>query len=200
MGTRTNALVDHRIPDFWNQEAVIESLKASLPDCLAVCDYWSSIEPDDSNSTQLWAARFHHNPPEQDFVWYHGPGGFLIRFGSRVAVVSALCRWRGFLSVEALQVVHSNAFRKIALSLGGSRMLLIPDDEVVEPMAIDHGASLSDCRSELRERCGPPRRRSVLADNDAALEPPACWKVWHDESLYDSLPDTGHQIAEHTLR
>jgi hypothetical protein len=196
MGTRTNALVDHRVADPLRTETVVELLSPTVTDCRAVRDYWSSIEPGYGDTNESWTSRFHHNPPEEDFVWYEGPGGLRVRFGSRAAVVSALCRWRGFLSIEELQRVHANAFRSIARALGGTQVVLIPDDDEVEPMAKYDGAQLGDCVGVLRQRCGPPKRRTVLAEDDSSLASPACWKVWHVESLYNELPDASHQLTE----
>src|SRR5438105_375975 len=127
MGIRANALTDHRVPDYRNQTAVVSLLTPSLPATRAVVEYWRVAQPDYIDSAEAWSARFIHNPPEDDYLRYDGPGGFSVSFGERVARVSGPCRWSGFCTMATLQQPHARAFRAISRALAGTRMALIPD-------------------------------------------------------------------------
>ena len=120
MGTRTNILVDHKVPDHLDRAAVISRLAPTLTATIAVRDYWISIDPDDpGDPSDCWTASPQAPPPHEKFVLYSGPGGFSITFGPKVAKVRASARWRGFLSIEPIRRVHLAAFRSIAAGPGG---------------------------------------------------------------------------------
>jgi hypothetical protein len=158
MGTRTNILVDHRVPEYLDRPAVISRLAPTLTATIAVRDYWISTHPEDRGDlSDCWTASPQAPPPHEKFVLYDGPGGFFVRFGSKIANVRASARWRGFLSIEPIRRVHLPAFRSIALALGANRIAYIPDDDLLTLDAMNDGASLDECIAEMGRRWGPPQ-------------------------------------------
>jgi hypothetical protein len=158
MGTRTNILVDHDVPDPLDRPAVLARLAPTLPATIAVRDYWNSTHPDEpANLDDRWTASRPAPPPHEKWVHYDGPGGFFVTFGPKIANVRASARWRGFLAIEPLRQVHTPAFRRIAAALGAGRLAFLPDDD---PLTLDarlDGASLDDCITQMTQRWGPPQ-------------------------------------------
>jgi hypothetical protein len=58
--------------------------------------------------------------------------------------VRASLRWRGFLSIEPLRRIHLFALRKIAALRGASRIVYMPDDDLIIYDARSQGATLDD--------------------------------------------------------
>jgi hypothetical protein len=169
MGIRANALTDHRVPDYRNQASVVSLLTPTLPAARAVADYWRTAQPDYADTAEAWSARLVHNPPEDDLLRYNGPGGFSVAFGERVARVSGPCRWSGFCTMTALQPPHATAFRAISRALGGERMVLIPDYDPVEEIALYDGSSLDECIALLEQRWGAPQTTTAIVTDDVEV-------------------------------
>ena len=167
MGIQANALTDHRVPDYRNQPAVVSLLTPTLSSALAVADYWRAAQSDYTDTTDTWSARFIHNPPEDDYLRYDGPAGFSVSFGERVARVSGPCRWSGFCTMAALHQQHAIAFRAISRALGGECMVLIPDYDPVEEIALYDGGSLAECITLLEQRWGAPQPTTEIVTEDA---------------------------------
>jgi hypothetical protein len=158
VGTRANILIDHKVPDDLDRPAVIARLAPTLSAIIAVRDYWNSTQPEyPGDLSECWTASPQAPPPHEKWVMYDSPGGFLIKFGSKIANVRASARWRGFLSIEAICRVHLPAFRSIALALGASRIAYLPDDDLLTLDALTDGASLDECIAEMKRRWGPPQ-------------------------------------------
>lgn len=187
MSIRADALIDYRVPDYRDQPAVVSLLSPSLPDARAVDEYWRGADPDYSgNPTESWTARLMHNPSEGDFLRYHGPGGFSIAFGERVARVSGACRWSGFATMRQLQQVHKTAFRSIARALGGTRMVLIPEYDPVNDIALYDTGSLDECIELLRRHWGAPHPVTEMVTEDVEAYYRGQFPVWYVETLnYD---------------
>ncbi len=183
MGIRANALTDYRMPDYRNQAAVIALLMPALPAARAVADYWRSAQPDYIDTAHAWSARLVHNPPEDDFLRYDGPAGFSVAFGERVARISGCCRWSGFCTIAALQSPHAVAFRAIACALGGERMVLIPDYDPVEEIALYGGSSLSECMALLEQHWGVPQPVTAIITDDVEVYYRRKVPVWYTETL-----------------
>jgi hypothetical protein len=155
MGTRTNILADHTVPDPLDRAAVLDWLAPALPKARAVRDFWNAYNPDEArDEDDRWEASRPCPSPYNGSVSYYAPGGFFVYFGSRVVNVRASLRWRGFLSIKPLRRVHLPALRTIAGLLGASRLVYLPDDDPILDAATLDGASLDDCISELRRRWG----------------------------------------------
>jgi hypothetical protein len=157
MGTRTNILADHTVPDPLDRAAVLDTLAPALPEAMAVRDLWNTYNPGEAKvADDRWSASPPAPPPHEWYVSYGAPGGLFVSFGSRVVNVRASLRWRGFLSIEPLRRVHLAAFRKIAGLVGARRIVYLPDDDlIILDAARLEGASLDDCISESRWRWGP---------------------------------------------
>lgn len=183
MGIRANALTDYRVPDYRDQAAVVSLLSPALSATLAVSAYWRVEDPDGADTNGVWSAYFVHNPPEDDILRYNGPGGFGVTFGQRVARVHAACRWSGFATMAELQQVHATALRSIARALGGTRIVLIPDYDPVEEIALYDGGSLEVCVELLRQRWGAPHPRTEIVTPDVEEYYRRKFPVWYVESI-----------------
>jgi hypothetical protein len=49
MGTRTNIIADHTVPDPLDRTAVLDRLAPALPEAMAVRDFWNAYNPDDAS-------------------------------------------------------------------------------------------------------------------------------------------------------
>jgi len=183
MSVRANALVDYRVPDFRDQLAVVSLLAPSLPATRAVVEYWRAASPDYSDAAEAWTAQLVHNPPEDDYLRYHGPGGFSIAFGGCVARVSGICRWSGFATMRQLQQVHAAGFRSIARALGGTQMVLIPEYDPVDDIALYDVGSLDKCIEFLQQRWGAPHPTTDVVTDDVEVYYRRKVPVWYVEKL-----------------
>ena len=97
----------------------------------------------------------------------HGPGGFSVLFGPHVAVIGAACRYSGFATIAALQAAHLPGFRALAKAVGGTRLILVPEDNgPISDAALYDGASLDACVEIIRKTWGPPHSPiEVVTDN-----------------------------------
>ena len=87
MGTRANILVDHKVPDELDRPAVIARLAPTLAATIAVRDYWNSTQPEDPRDlSDCWTASPQAPAPHEKWVFYDGPGGFLIKFGPKILI------------------------------------------------------------------------------------------------------------------
>jgi hypothetical protein len=157
-------------------------LTSVLPAVEAVESYWHGVEPENSTpEPELWKPAQHYGPDQLDYI---GPGGFLISFGQRVVCISASARWSGFLTIEPLRNVHLAAFRSISRSVGGTRLLLLPDAMDERYHAISEALSQEQCVARLREKYGPPQP-SVTAIPPGAFTAaiPGSHLVWFSEVL-----------------
>jgi hypothetical protein len=159
MGSRTNIIADHSVPDPLDRTAVLDRLAPALPEAMAVRDLWNTYDPEWAKGEgDRWEASPPSPPPHDRYVCYDAPGGLFVYFGSRVLNVRASLRWRGFLSIEPLRRVHLPAFRKIAGLLGASRIVYLHDDDlIILDAARLEGAPVEYCISELGRRWGPPQ-------------------------------------------
>ena len=183
MGIRANSLADYSVPDYCDQTAVASLLASALPATQAVADYWRATDPDYVATADTWIAELAHNPPENNFLRYHGPGGFSVAFGQHVVRVHAACRWSGFATISPLQRVHAGAFRSIGRALGSSRIVLIPDFDPVEEMALYAGSSLDECIALLRERWGVPHPTTDIVTDDGEVYYKRKLPVWYVENI-----------------
>src|SRR5262245_59126237 len=127
MSILANGLTDHRIPDFRNHAAVIAQLSQTAADLVKVREYWRSVNADSIESYPTWSVE-HFGEGETEYLAYYGPGGFSVYFGAHVAVIGAGCRYSGFATIPALQAAHIPGFRAIARALGGTRLVLVPEN------------------------------------------------------------------------
>jgi hypothetical protein len=207
MGTRTNILVDHKVPDYLDRAAVISRLAPTLTATIAVRDYWISTHREDPGDlSDFWTASPQVPPPHEKFVLYGGPGGFSVTFGPKVANVRASARWRGFLSIEPARRVHVPAFRSIAVALGASRIAYLRDDDPLTLDALTDGASLDDCIAEMGRRWGPPQASvECIAQEIVEATEHGVPTVWFLEEVrrsglrdvYTSAPKSGRRPSGH---
>ncbi|MBN9692465.1 MAG: hypothetical protein J0M24_19625 [Verrucomicrobia bacterium] len=183
MGIRAKALTDHRVPDFRNQAAVLALLTPTLPATRVVADYWRAVQPHDTDTVDAWSAYFIQSPTEGDYLRYDGPAKFSVSFGERVARVSGPCRWSGFCTMAAIQSPHAVAFRAISRALGGQRMVLIPDYDPVEEIALYEGRCLDDCIALLEQGWGVPQPTTTIVTDDDEVYYQRQYPAWFVEKL-----------------
>ena len=193
MGTRTNLLVEHDLPDPFDRAAVLDRLEPSLSEAMAVHDFWKTYDPDDAKCEEFcWEASPPFPAPHDILVYYDAPGGLFVNFtfASPVVNVRASLRWRGFLSIEPLRRVHLSAFRKLAALLGAKRIVYMPDDDPIIYDARLEGATLDDCIAELRRRWGPPQKTVELINpavvREADHRVPSVWFLETISAKHDS--------------
>lgn len=183
MGIRAIVLTDYHVADYRDQPAVISLLTPALPAARAVADYWRSVQPDYTDTVDSWSTRLAQNPPKDDFLRYKGPAGFTVAFGARVARVNGPCRWSGFCTMAALQSLHAAAFRAISRALGGERMVLIPDYDPVEEIALYDARSLDDCIALLEQCWGLPQPTTMIVTDDVEVYYRRQHHAWFVERL-----------------
>lgn len=173
MGVRANALFEHHVTDFRDHAAVLSALVPALPAALAVAEYWHVIHDSDRTDEPLtWWVQDLQNPDAGEYLRYCGPGGLSIGFDQRVAYIRASCRWSGFSTIASLQQLHVAAFKSIARALGGTRMVIIPDNDIVMD-AIYAGENLDGCIGILRNALSSPPADTVILSGSVEG-----WKTW----------------------
>jgi hypothetical protein len=182
MGTRINVLLEHDLSDFRNRESVLDRLAVALPSALAVRDYWHSTDPQSKHSElNAWRAN-PMSPRDPDLYRYTAPGSLLLTVTSQAASIHAGGRWRGFLTIEPLRLVHLAAFRQIAAALGSHALALYADSCEVDDLFWG-GHSQWECIEWMERAWGPPQRSvddinpkvALAAERDVPL-------VWFLES------------------
>jgi hypothetical protein len=190
MGTRTHAITDHQVPDYRNRDRVVSLLSNSLPAIRAVSDYWRVVQPSGTETNENWSAYLIQSPTEDDFLRYDGPGGFSVRFGERVAVVHARCRWRGFLSIEPLRRIHLTAFCSIARLLGATRTVFTHDQGITDdlvPAAIYAGITQDECIDMIQGAYDAPKPSvEEIAPEVVAESQQKVPSVWYVKVLNES--------------
>lgn len=181
MGTYTEGWVDFSLPEIEHpdEERVTTLLSQSLPACCAVDTYWQTVDPgsglDRREHWHVWSAM------QDDHVVYScwGPGGMSIWLGPCIAHIHAGVRWRGFLTIPALQQVHRSAFTAIARAIGSTRIFYVPDYAEFLLEAMDDGQTFDQCRRLLEAEWGPTQgtlneiSESVVAECEHC--PPDVW-------------------------
>lgn len=189
MGVRAEALTDHRVPDFRDHDAVLSLLVPTVPDLLAVEDYWRINDPDHvKRTTTAWRVDHRHSHTPGEFLRYYSPGDFSIAFGKKVAAIGGPGRWSGFCTMPMLQSVHIPAFRAIARALGGTKMALHADDEDrIYEAAIYDGSSLDECITMLQNELGPAQPTITIVTEDVQEYYRRPHRPWFLEPLTPSL-------------
>ena len=116
--TYIEGLTDHRVPNISDPEDVIVRLSPTVLTLMRVGDYLRAENPARTETHPIWRL------DEYDKDHFIGPGGFIVRFGSRVAQITALTRYSTFVLTPSLQAVYLPAIRSIARALGGTRLVL----------------------------------------------------------------------------
>jgi hypothetical protein len=181
MSILTHGLIDYDVPDFRDEATVIPRLSSTEPDLLRVRDYWRSVDSDCQEAYPAWTFIRHGSPPDE-WLAYRGPGGFSVHFGPRVACIGASCRFSGFATISSLQVVHLFAFKHIARMLGGTRLVLMPEENgPIWDAAMFDGASLDECVALIRKTWGDPHPRTEVLTDDLDTYYRRKFPVWYLE-------------------
>jgi hypothetical protein len=157
MATFTHAIINHKVQDYRDRSAVLARL----------------------GPLGAWTAQPAHLVA--DFVDYSAPEGLFLRFGRQVAVLTG-GRWRDFLADQPARVAALASFRAVARTIGGTRLLLLPDSIEVAYDAVIEGLSQDQCIAALRKECGPPHS----LEDPSLAEAAACGapQVWFLESVW----------------
>lgn len=157
MGTRINALFDHDLADYRDRDAILARLAAALPAALAVLGYWLANDTRSRHTDRSqWRAE-PDSPRNRLYQHYAGPGSLFLTVTAKAAKVHTGGRWRGFLSIEPLRLVHLAAFKAISAAMGASCMALFPDFEEVDELLWD-GRCAWACIGRLERTWGQPQK------------------------------------------
>jgi len=161
MGTRISVFLEKDFPLFGDKETVLTRLRQTEATCGEVARYWRNVDPTTSEVTEWeqWAVL-------GDYVRYAGPGSLGLVVARGAARIYTGARWRGFLSIPPLRLVHLEAFRSIGAALGSQSMAITHDstDAVHETFA--DGGTLDDCLAALQATMGSPQHTIDAIDPD----------------------------------
>jgi hypothetical protein len=183
MSILANGLTDHQVPDHRNHAAIIARLSGTVPDLVRVRDYWRSVDPESPETYQAWNV-VHHGEGDNEYLAYYGPGGFTVHFGLRIACIAGACRYSGFATMPAVQAAHLPAFRSIARALGGTRLVLLPEENgPIWDAAMYSGVPLDECLSLIRRTWGEPHFPTEVVTEDIEVYYRRKTPVWYVETL-----------------
>lgn len=169
MGTRLNALFDHDLADWRHREAVLARLERTRSEANTVRDYWLAADP---NLTHGFLTEWTADPISSiDIVQhrYSGPGSLFVTVTPAVVMIRGGARWRGFLSIGALRIVHLAAIRSIAVAFGASRIAVYSDSCEVNDL-VWSGQTFAECVDKLEQIRGLPRTDLDRMDRRIAAE------------------------------
>jgi len=183
MSILAHGLIDNRVPDCRDHATVIARLSPTEPDLIRVRDYWRSVDLESKETNPSWTF-VHHGSPPDEYLAYYGPGGFSVHFGPQIACIGAACRYSGFVTMPALQAVHLPAFMSVARALGGTRLVLMPEENgPVWDAAMYDGVSLEDCIALIRKTWGDPHPTVKVVTEDVEVYYRRKFPVWYVESV-----------------
>ena len=183
MSILANGLTDHRVPDFRDHAAVIGRLSQTITDLAKATAYWRSNYGESSEAHPIWEAE-HFGEGDSEYLAYHGPGGFSVLFGLHVAVIGAACRYSGFATIPALQAAHLPGFKALAKAVGGTRLILVPEDNgPISDAALYDGSSLDACVEIIRKTWGAPHSPTEVVTEDIEVYYRRETPIWYDERL-----------------
>ena len=182
MSILAQGLIEYDVADYRDHGAVIARLSPTVPDLVRVHHYWRSVDPASTETYPSWT--FVPGSPPEDYSAYYGPGGFSVHFGPRVAYVGASCRFSGFATIRPLQAVHLPAFKSVARVLGGTRLILIPEENgPIWDAAMYEGASLDQCIALIRKTWGDPHPKTEVVTEDVQVYYRRKFPAWYVESV-----------------
>jgi hypothetical protein len=183
MSTLAQGLTDYRLPDYRDHAAVLSRLATTVSDLAPVHEYWRSVDPESKEHRPAWTVD-HRLHPADDYLAYHGPGGFSVRFGPRVAIIAAGCRYSGFATIRPLQNVHLAAFKSVARALGGTRLVLMPEENgPIYDAAMYGDVSLDECVTLILTTWGAPHPAAEILTEDLEAYYRRKFPVWYVETL-----------------
>lgn len=154
MGTRTNMLLSHSLDDWRDRDASVTVLSETLPAVNAVDSYWSTAGEAQKQRLSEWIAEPEFPPSVQrDYYRYTGPGLLSVDINPSAVWVSAGCRWRGFLSIQALRDAHLLAFQAIAGAFGVIEYFCFADNDFVSDVYWE-GGDVAGCLEVLKRQFG----------------------------------------------
>jgi len=194
MSILAQGLTDYRLPDYQDHAAVLSRLAVTVSDLVPVCEYWRSVDPEFKEYRPAWIFD-HRVHPTNEYLAYYGPGGFSVHFGPRVALIGAGCRYSGFATIRPLQDVHLSAFKSVARVIGGTRLVLIPEENgPIHDAAMYDGASLDECVTLIRKAWGAPHPATEIVTEDVEVYYRRKFPVWYVETLEsaaNTIPQDG---------
>jgi len=172
-------LVEHRVPDYNDEPAVLARLAPTVPVLLGVAEFLSAYLPEYKVIERGWTTVHDHT-----YFAYHGPAGFSVVFGKYVAVIRGNCRHSAFATMRDLQAAYLPAFRNVAGALGGTRMALMSDqNDAIQDAAIYTGASLDECLAMAAKSWGPARRKVAVIGASMKAYNARKAPVWYLETV-----------------
>lgn len=168
MSTLAHGLIDNQVTDYRDSASVIARLSSTESDLIRVRDYWRSVDSKSKEAYPSWTSVHHSNPPYEHLTFY-GPGGFSLHFGPQIVCIVAGCRYSGFVTIPALQAAHLPAFKSVARSLGGTRLVLMPEENGPIWDAIHDGISLENCIALMRKKWGDPHQTVEVITEDVKV-------------------------------
>jgi hypothetical protein len=185
MSILTHGLVDYHVPNYRDHAGVNARLSPTVPDLNRVRDYWRSVSSDSNEQHPSWTCRHHGSAgDEYESLNYYGPGGFSVKFGPQIACIGASCRYSGFSTIRPLQAAHLPAFISVARALGGTRLVLMPQENgPIWDASMYDGASLEECITLMRMNWGDPHPTVEVISEDVQVYYSRKFPVWFVTSL-----------------
>jgi hypothetical protein len=185
MGTYTEGITNHRVPNFHDVADVIARLSPTVPVLMQVYEFDKSVNPGCILPRPEWTL------DEYDKVDFIGPWGFILRFGTHVAQISAFTRHSEFLLMAEAQAVYLPAVRSIARSLGGTRLILKADSQDAlgdSPVYLKDGnATLDDCVGLIQKAWGDPHPKTEVINEVWEAYRERRIQPWFLESLCEGI-------------
>lgn len=183
MSTLAQGLTEYHVPDYKDHAEVIARLSLTVSDLARVQAYWRSVAPGFNEAYPCWTCVKEGSPPDA-YLAYYGPGGFSVHFGRLVACVGALCRFSSFATIRSLQSAYLPAFKSIARVLGGTRVVLMPEENApVWDAGMYQGASLDEYIALVRSVWGEPHPRTEVVTDSLEAYYRRKFPVWYVESV-----------------
>jgi hypothetical protein len=183
MSILAQGLIDYGLSNYRDDTTVIARLYPAESDLMRVRDYWRSVDPDFREPYPSWTCVRHGSPPDE-YLAYYGPGSFSLHFGPRIACIGAPCRYSGFATMSALQAIHLRAFMSVAQALGGTRMVLMPEEHgPVWDAAMYDGVSLEECIALIQTSWGDPHPTVEVVTEDVGVYYRRKFPIWFVETV-----------------
>jgi hypothetical protein len=165
MSIRAVAIFDYHEEEPRDTARIATRLAWALPEAMAVRAHWCEVEKPSRvrrkntvGKLELLADRgwVLTSKPEETPLRYRGPGGLSVWLNRRVGEIHTNCRWRGFLTIDRLRMVHVSFFHRIANVLKAKTLVIMRNDSKAHDL-VWGGAPFEDAVVELEKEYGPPQ-------------------------------------------
>lgn len=147
MGVRISVFLSHDLADPGDSAETLGRLAPCLPSSLIVSDFWKA-RGEGLHDVDRWAvnpegARIPH------LRRYDGPGSLFLKVTPNAAELYTGARWRGFLTIEPLRLIHLAAFRAVARALGSNELVICADSNDSAAERFLENGTQADCTACL---------------------------------------------------